>query len=251
MLPGKHLTVRAVTSGMLIGGLLTPCNIYSGLKIGWSFNISIIALLIVSGFWALLARLQIGDRLAPGEVDIAQTAASSSANIISGGLVATIPALAILSGENLPLLELVTWVCSVSLLGIWVAWYLRGSLIMRSELPFPTGRATAEALLEIFEKERGRQCRLFAADSGPCRHVDHRGTAGTGGRDMEGRRRDPQHGPGFGARQCALGVCLRCRLWYWRRLVATPLRPKMVAEYARRRPGNGDSGVHLDHHVSR
>lgn len=154
MLPGKHLTVRAVTSGMLIGGLLTPCNIYSGLKIGWSFNISIIALLIVSGFWALLARLQIGDRLAPGEVNIAQTAASSSANIISGGLVAPIPALAILSGENLPLLELVTWVCSVSLLGIWVAWYLRGSLIMRSELPFPTGRATAEALLEIFEKGR-------------------------------------------------------------------------------------------------
>lgn len=152
MLPGRHLTIRAVTSGMLIGALLTPCNIYSGLKIGWSFNISIIALLIATGFWALLARLRVGGRLVAGEANITQTTASSSANIISGGLVAPIPALAMLSGGNLPPQQLVAWVFSVSLLGIWVAWYLRASLILRSELPFPTGRATAETLMEIFEQ---------------------------------------------------------------------------------------------------
>ena len=57
---------------MLIGALLTPCNIYSGLKIGWSFNISIIALLIASGFWTLLARLQISGRLAAGRPSMDQ-----------------------------------------------------------------------------------------------------------------------------------------------------------------------------------
>ena len=154
MLPGRHLTARAVITGMLIGAVLTPCNVYSGLKIGWSFNISIIALLIASGFWTLLARLQISGRLAAGEANITQTAASSSANIISGGLVAPIPALAMLSGDNLPLLQLIAWVFAVSFLGIWVAWYLRASLILRSELPFPTGRATAETLMEIFEQGR-------------------------------------------------------------------------------------------------
>jgi putative OPT family oligopeptide transporter len=137
---------------MLIGGILTPCNIYSGLKIGWSFNISIIALLITSGFWAILSRLHVTGRLAAGEANITQTAASSSANIISGGLVAPIPAYAMLSGHNLPLTQLVAWVFVVSFLGIWVAWYLRASLIIRSDLPFPTGRATAETLLEIFEQ---------------------------------------------------------------------------------------------------
>ena len=154
------MTIRALLSGMLIGALLTPSNIYSGLKIGWSFNISIIALLIVTGFWTLLARLQISSRLAAGEANITQTAASSSANIISGGLVAPIPALAMLSGGNLPLSQLVVWVFSVSLLGIWVAWYLRASLILRSELPFPTGRATAETLMEIFEQGREATLKL-------------------------------------------------------------------------------------------
>ena len=154
----KNLTVRAVAGGMLIGALLTPCNIYSGLKIGWSFNISIIALLLASGFWTLLERLRITARLGAGEANITQTAASSSANIISGGLVAPIPALAMLSGGNMPLPQLIGWVFAVSFLGIWVAWYLRGSLIMRSDLPFPTGRATAETLQEIFS--RGREAAL-------------------------------------------------------------------------------------------
>jgi putative OPT family oligopeptide transporter len=144
------LTVRAVTSGMLIGAALAPCNIYSGLKIGWSFNVSIIALLVASGFWATLGRLRLAGPLAAGEANIVQTAASSSANIISGGLVAPIPALAMLSGGNLPLPQLIAWVFAVSFLGIWVAWYLRASLILRSDLPFPTGRATAETLREIF-----------------------------------------------------------------------------------------------------
>jgi putative OPT family oligopeptide transporter len=143
---------------MLIGALLTPCNIYSGLKIGWSFNISIIALLLSAGFWSLLARVRICCHLGPGEANIAQTTASSSANIISGGLVAPIPALAMISGTNIPPMQLVMWVFAVSFLGIWVAWYLRASLLLHADLPFPTGRATAETLLEIFD--RGREAAL-------------------------------------------------------------------------------------------
>lgn len=145
---------------MLIGALLTPCNIYSGLKIGWSFNISIIALLLSAGFWALLERLRISSHLGAGEANIAQTAASSSANIISGGLVAPIPALAMISGTNMPPLQLIMWVFAVSFLGIWVAWYLRAALILRADLPFPTGRATAETLLEIFDQGREAALKL-------------------------------------------------------------------------------------------
>ncbi len=158
--PLRHLTARAILTGVVLGAVLTPCNVYSGLKIGWSFNVSIIALLVASGFWAFLARFRIGRALGAGEGNISQTAASSSANIISGGLVAPIPALAMLTGANLPLGELVAWVFAVSFLGIWVAWYLRESLILRSGLAFPTGRATAETLLELFDQGREAALKL-------------------------------------------------------------------------------------------
>lgn len=159
-MPEASLTLRAVVSGVLLGAILTPCNIYSGLKIGWSFNVSILALLVAAAFWALLARLGLARAYGVGEGNITQTAASSSASIISGGLVAPVPALAMLTGSNLPADRLVPWVFAVSFLGIWVAWYLRESLVLRSGLPFPTGRATAETLREIFEQGREAALKL-------------------------------------------------------------------------------------------
>ena len=63
---------------MLLGALLTPCNIYSGLKIGWSFNISIIALLLASAFWAVLARLKISRHLGADEANITRTVVKGS-----------------------------------------------------------------------------------------------------------------------------------------------------------------------------
>ncbi len=52
-----QLTVRAVASGMVLGALLSLCNIYSGLKIGWGTNMSITAALLGYAFW------QVGQRL--------------------------------------------------------------------------------------------------------------------------------------------------------------------------------------------
>jgi len=45
----RELTARAVATGLAIGAVLTPCNVYSGLKIGWSFNMSIAAGLLAFG----------------------------------------------------------------------------------------------------------------------------------------------------------------------------------------------------------
>lgn len=74
----RELTPRALATGMILGALLAPCNVYSGLKIGWSFNMSITALLLAFAFWVPVTRLF---GLAPWgvlESNINQTAASSS-----------------------------------------------------------------------------------------------------------------------------------------------------------------------------
>ncbi|MEP1030393.1 MAG: OPT/YSL family transporter, partial [Alphaproteobacteria bacterium] len=51
-----EFTRRAVLTGMVLGAALTPCNVYSGLKIGWSFNMSIAAGLLAVGAWRLAER---------------------------------------------------------------------------------------------------------------------------------------------------------------------------------------------------
>jgi uncharacterized oligopeptide transporter (OPT) family protein len=158
----RELTVRAVLTGVLIGAVLTPCNVYSGLKIGWSFNMSITALLLAYAFWQPLGRFSSIPRWTLHESNINQTAASSAASIISGGLVAPIPAYLILTGETLAWMPMSAWVFSVSFLGIWVAWYQRPSLIESGRFAFPVGLATAETLEDIFREGREAAQRLVA-----------------------------------------------------------------------------------------
>ncbi len=148
--PPRELTLRALLTGLLLGALLTPSNIYSGLKIGWSFNMSIIALLVGFAFWQSLARALRRPAWSLQESNINQTAASSAASIISSGLVAPIPAYTLITGQQLDTLPLMAWVFSVSFLGIWVAWYLRPSLIVQAGLRFPEGMATLATMQQIY-----------------------------------------------------------------------------------------------------
>jgi len=147
-----QFTVRAVVTGMVLGGLLTPCNVYSGLKIGWSFNMSIAAALLSFAFWKVFEEFFGARHWAMLENNINQTAASAAASIISAGLVAPIPALTMLTGMELAYPVLVVWVFVVSFLGVVVAVGLRKQMLVRERLPFPAGIATAETVREIYAR---------------------------------------------------------------------------------------------------
>ncbi|MEQ8228253.1 MAG: OPT family oligopeptide transporter [Rhodospirillales bacterium] len=151
-----EFTRRAVLTGMVLGAALTPCNVYSGLKIGWSFNMSIAAGLLAAGAWGVAAR-GFGTRpLSLLENNINQTTASSSASIISGGLVAPIPALTLLTGHEFTWPVLAFWVFCVSILGVVVAAALRRRMIEHDNLAFPAGVATAETMTQIHAQGAGK-----------------------------------------------------------------------------------------------
>jgi uncharacterized oligopeptide transporter (OPT) family protein len=158
--PVSGASVRAIVTGMVIGALLTPCNVYSGLKIGWSFNMSITAALLSFAFWRLAEDLAGARAWHLQENVVNQTAASSAASIVSGGLVAPIPALTILTGVQLSLPLLCLWVFSVSALGIVVAVVLRNPMLVRDRLVFPAGVATAETVREIHGHGREAAARV-------------------------------------------------------------------------------------------
>lgn len=158
--PAGGATLRAIVTGMVIGGLLTPCNVYSGLKIGWSFNMSITSALLSFAFWRLASDLAGVRAWHLQENVINQTTASSAASIVSGGLVAPIPALTLLTGTELPLDQLMLWVFSVSALGIVVAVVLRNPMLVRERLVFPDGVATAETVREIHARGREAAARV-------------------------------------------------------------------------------------------
>ena len=148
----RELTVRAVITGMVIGGVLSLCNVYTGLKIGWSFNMSITAALLSYGFWQGLHATAGTRRWGKLENNINQTAASSAAAISSAGLVAPIPALTLLTGVEFGWAELALWTFSVAMVGVVVAVSLRRQMLEVDALPFPFGVAAGEALNEMYAR---------------------------------------------------------------------------------------------------
>jgi uncharacterized oligopeptide transporter (OPT) family protein len=149
-----ELTPRAVLTGMVLGGVLSLCNIYSGLKIGWSFNVSITSCLLSFALWQGAHHLFATRPWGMLENNINQAAASAAANISSCGLSAAIPALTLLTGRQLAWPTLATWTCIVGVTGVAVAIGLRRQLIIVDQLPFPAGVATAETLREMYARGR-------------------------------------------------------------------------------------------------
>jgi len=155
-----QLTLRAVLTGMGFGAILSLCNLYTGLKIGWGIGMSLTAALLAFGLWQLLQLTGRTKGLSMLETNISQTAASAAASIAAAGLIAPIPALTILTGQTMSWPVLVLWTFSVCMVGIAVSIGLRKQLIEVEKLPFPSGFATGKTIQEIYSHGRDAMVRL-------------------------------------------------------------------------------------------
>lgn len=157
----RELSVRAIATGVLLGGVLSLCNIYSGLKIGWSFNLSITAALIGFGVWrgAQAAGARPFGKL---ENNLNQTAASAGASISSAGLVSAIPALTVMTGRTFSWAELSLWTFLIGVTGVVVGIGLRRQMIETDRLPFALGIASAETLDKMYASGRDAMAKLKA-----------------------------------------------------------------------------------------
>src|SRR5512143_2824396 len=122
---------------MLLGGVLSLCNIYSGLKIGWNFNVAITACLLAAAFWRVTRSLFGTPPFGLLECTISATAASAAASVASAGLVSGIPALTMLTGYAWRYEVLAAWVLIVCMEGVVVAIGMRRQFIVVAKLRFP------------------------------------------------------------------------------------------------------------------
>jgi putative OPT family oligopeptide transporter len=161
-LSSPQLTLRAIVTGMLIGGVLSFGNIYSGLKIGWGFNVSVIAALLAYGFWQSSHRMVGSPSMGLLENNISLTAANSAAAISASGLISAIPALTIVTGQSLSWPWLALWMFVISSAGVVVAIGLRRQFLFVDRLPFAAGIVTAETLKEMYARGSEALARIKA-----------------------------------------------------------------------------------------
>ncbi|MGD0518204.1 MAG: OPT family oligopeptide transporter [Thermoguttaceae bacterium] len=148
----RQLSVRSIVSGMLIGGLMSVSNLYVGLKAGWTLGVTVTSCIIAYAVFKSLEAVIPAYRRNPFTIleNCTMTSAASAAGTISAaGMVSSIPALYLLTGRPLPVWQMMIWIGSIVILGLFMAVPLKRQLINIDKLPFPSGTATAETLKSL------------------------------------------------------------------------------------------------------
>lgn len=143
----RQLTVRAVISGMLIGGVMCLSNLYVVLKTGWSFGVTITACILAYATFQFLRVTRISRRdFTELENNAMGSVASAAGYMTGGGNMAALPALVMLTGIRPDGWGMVAWFAVISALGVFAAIPIKRQLVNQEQLPFPTGAATAETI---------------------------------------------------------------------------------------------------------
>ncbi len=164
----KQLTVRAIFTGMLLGGVMALSNLYVVLKTGWSLGVTVTAAVLAFVTWSTIRRVfpKIST-FGPLENNAMQSVASAAGYMTGGGTVAGIGALMYTTGYKIDPWWMILWVGALAFLGVFVAIPLKRQLVNIEQLRFPTGLASAETVLSLHASSaEGRQKALTLGVAG-------------------------------------------------------------------------------------
>ncbi len=149
-----QLTWRAVLMGGALGMLMSAANLYTTLKIGWSFGVAITSCVLSYVIWNFF-RLASGGRLSEMSVleNNCMQSTASAAGYSTGSTIATaFGALLLLEGYHQPVWIVATFTLLTAALGVFLAVPMKRQMINREKLAFPSGTAAATTLKSLYSK---------------------------------------------------------------------------------------------------
>jgi uncharacterized oligopeptide transporter (OPT) family protein len=148
-----QLTVRAVGMGAMLGFFLALANLYIGLKIGWHLGVNLTACILSFSIWAAIHKAGLARTPMTILENNCMASTASAAGYSTGNImVASIPALFLLTGTALPWLVTAVWVLCLAALGVSLAIPMKRNMVNREKLRFPSGTAAAVLLKSLHEK---------------------------------------------------------------------------------------------------
>jgi OPT family oligopeptide transporter len=147
-----QLTWRAVLMGGVLGMLMSMANLYTTLKVGWSFGVSVTACVLSYVIWNAL-RLLSGRRL--GEMSLLENncmqSTASAAGYSTGSTIATaFGALLLIEGKHQGWVAVAAFTLFTALVGVFLAIPMKRQMVNQEKLPFPTGMAAATTLRSLY-----------------------------------------------------------------------------------------------------
>jgi OPT family oligopeptide transporter len=162
----RQLTLRAVVMGAVLGMAMSISNLYTTMKVGWSFGVAITSCVMSFVLWNLLRGVS-GGRLEPMTIleNNCMQSTASAAGYSTGATIATaFGALLILdpAHRHQPWWIVASFTLVTGLMGVLMAIPLKRQMINHEQLPFPSGIAAATTLRSLYSHGREALRKAYA-----------------------------------------------------------------------------------------
>lgn len=149
-----QLTLRAVLIGGVLGMFMAISNLYTTLKLGWSFGVAITACVISFVMWNAFRALSGGklSQMTILENNCMQSTASAAGYSTGGTLGTAFGALLLIHGGHQPWPVVTVFVFFTAALGVFLAIPMKRQMINYEQLKFPSGIAAAETLRSLYSQ---------------------------------------------------------------------------------------------------
>ncbi len=166
-----QLTVRAIVTGMIFGGIMSVSNLYIGLKSGWGLGVDIAAIIVMFAIFKGLKSVGlVRKEFGMMESTIMMTAAVAASWISSAGLVSAVPALTMLTGYQFVWWQLTLLIGVILYSGLFMAIPFKRQMIQVDHLRFPGNVPTGETLKAMYsaggEAMKKAKALMYAGVSG-------------------------------------------------------------------------------------
>jgi OPT family oligopeptide transporter len=145
-----QLTWRAVLIGGVLGALMSISNLYTTLKVGWSFGVAITACVLSYVLWKLVRLVfpKVSD-MSILENNCMQSTASAAGYSTGATIGTAFGALLLITGHHIGWQTVMIWTLITALIGVFLAVPMKRQMINIEQLPFPSGIAAAETLRSL------------------------------------------------------------------------------------------------------
>src|SRR5439155_11443081 len=136
-------TLRAVVMGAVLGMLMSVSNLYTTLKVGWSFGVAITSCVLSYVIWNAVRALSAGrlSNMSILENNCMQSTASAAGYSTGSTIATAFGALLLLdpAHRHQPWMVIASFTLVTGLLGVWLAIPMKRQMINQEQLPFPSG----------------------------------------------------------------------------------------------------------------
>lgn len=159
-----QLTLRAVLMGGVLGMMMSVANLYTTLKIGWSFGVAITACVMSYVIWNAFRAIS-GNRLTQMSIleNNCMQSTASAAGYSTGATIATaFGALLIINNAHMDWKIVLPFTFLTGAMGVFLAIPMKRQMINQEQLPFPSGVLAAETLRSLYSRGREALHKAYA-----------------------------------------------------------------------------------------